>query len=190
MAPPIDPRGLLPSRADPEHRKHRKELEKGHGVCLTEVAVLGLIGLTMAWDMEKQVRKKEERKDKAELEQKEREKRDQRRRGRSTHDGRSDSRRGYVPSDGGSRRSGRGGRDGRDDTNASQSYARDPRRRQSVDPRADPRYFDDRYRDYGRDQERAPRHESRDHRRYESPYDEDMRKADMAERGRSRRDSW
>ncbi|RYC54934.1 hypothetical protein CHU98_g11274 [Xylaria longipes] len=179
MPSPVDPRRLLPSHAEPKERHRRKQLEKEHAVGLKEVAVLGLIGLTLAWDIDKQVRKKEEQKEKEEAEQKKREEREERERRRSEkafHDGTSDSRRNYMSSDGGSQRSERG------DRSASRSYARDSRRHQSVDPRADTRY-DDRYRD------RTPRYDSRDYRRYDSPYNE-RRDLDRTERGRSRRDSW
>ncbi|KAI1734505.1 hypothetical protein F4680DRAFT_438095 [Xylaria scruposa] len=177
MPSPVDPRRLLPSRAEPQERKRRKELEKEAAVGLTEVAVLGLIGLTLAWDIDKQVHKKEEQKEKEEAEQRKREERERRRREKAFHDGTFDPRRNYmVSSDGGSRRS------ERDDRSASGSYARDPRRRQSVDYRADPRY-DDRYRD------RTPRYDPRAYHRYDRPYEE-MRDYDLAERGRSRRDSF
>ncbi|KAI0397796.1 hypothetical protein F5Y17DRAFT_454681 [Xylariaceae sp. FL0594] len=63
LSPP-SPRDYLPSRAHPEHRKHRKQLEKEHPFGFKEFAVLGLIGLTLAWDIEKQVEKREQRKDK------------------------------------------------------------------------------------------------------------------------------
>ncbi|KAI1757065.1 hypothetical protein F4782DRAFT_481119 [Xylaria castorea] len=176
MPSPVDPRRLFPSRAEPQERKRRKELEKEHAVGLTEVAVLGLIGLTLAWDIDKQVHKKEERKEKEGAEQRKREEREGRRREKASHDGTFDHRRNYISSDGGSRRS------ERDDRGASGSYAHDPRRRQSVDYRADPRY-DDRYRD------RTPRYEPRAYRRYDGPYEE-MRDLDLAERGRNRRDSF
>ncbi|KAJ2966254.1 hypothetical protein NUW58_g10706 [Xylaria curta] len=80
MPSPVDPRNLLPSRADPVQRKARKQLEKEHAVGLTEVAVLGLIGLTLAWDIDKQVKKREEKKDKEEAEKKKREERERWRR--------------------------------------------------------------------------------------------------------------
>ncbi|KAH8159738.1 hypothetical protein CIB48_g8507 [Xylaria polymorpha] len=175
MPSPVDPRRLFPSRADPEHRQRRKELEKEHSVGLKEVAVLGLIGLTLVWDIDKQVRKKEEQKEKEEAEQKKQEEREHHRREKASHDGTFDHRRDHVSSDG-SRKSERG------DQRTSGSYARDPRRRQSVDHRANTRY-DDRYRD------RTPRYNSRDYRQHDSPYD-DMRDSDQAGRRRSRRDSW
>ncbi|KAK8028676.1 hypothetical protein PG991_005732 [Apiospora marii] len=56
---PVDPRDLLPSRADPEHRSHRKELEKQHGYGYTEPLILAAIGIGL-------MRKHEERKDEAE----------------------------------------------------------------------------------------------------------------------------
>ncbi|KAH8681482.1 hypothetical protein BX600DRAFT_446666 [Xylariales sp. PMI_506] len=61
---PPDPRKMLPSRADPEHRGRRKELEKKHGYGYVEPLVLGMIGITLAWNIENQVRKAEERKEK------------------------------------------------------------------------------------------------------------------------------
>lgn len=170
---PPDPRKYLPSKAHPEHRQQRKQLEKEAAVGLTEVAALGLIGLTLAWDIEKQVQKHEEKKDKEEAERKRREEREARRgRGKSAHG--SLSSRDYTTS--------RGGR----------SSGGDPRRHQSVDYRADPRY-DDRYREREREQKPRPK-DPRDnrqpnYRRYEGRYD-DPRDLDRSERGRSRRDSY
>ncbi|KAI3329045.1 hypothetical protein HD806DRAFT_270546 [Xylariaceae sp. AK1471] len=177
---PPDPRKYLPSRAHPEHRQQRKQLEKEHPFGLTQVAALGLIGLTLAWDIEKQVQKHEEKKDKEEAEQKKREDREGRRRAKSTHSASNDHRRDYMASKSNRASERRGG-------SASESYARDPRYRQSVVYRVDPKY-DDRYRD------QKPRHDLRenyqyDNRRYDSRYD-DLRDLDQAERGRSRRDSW
>ncbi|KAI8948920.1 hypothetical protein F4801DRAFT_580958 [Xylaria longipes] len=83
MPSPVDPRRLLPSHAEPKERHRRKQLEKEHAVGLKEVAVLGLIGLTLAWDIDKQVRKKEEQKEKEEAEQKKREEREERERRRT-----------------------------------------------------------------------------------------------------------
>lgn len=69
---PIDPR---PSRADPEHRRLRKELEKEHNYEWVPPIVLGLLGITLAWDVAKDVSKCEERKEKEEKERKERDER-------------------------------------------------------------------------------------------------------------------
>ncbi|KAJ1331591.1 hypothetical protein MN608_05051 [Microdochium nivale] len=61
-----DPRVLLPSKADPEHRSLRKELEKNHGLGYKEPLVLGLIAMGLVWNMDQQVKKYEERKDQKE----------------------------------------------------------------------------------------------------------------------------
>ncbi|KAI0904011.1 hypothetical protein F4823DRAFT_616524 [Ustulina deusta] len=162
FSPPANPRNLLPSRAHPEHRQARKELEKEHPFSFAQVATLGLIGLTLAWDMEKQVRKHEERKEKEEAEQKRRGEQERRRREKSSYHNRTvDSRRDHRAPDS-SRTSNRG---------ASESYARDSRRRQSVDyRRADTRREDGC---------RGPVP------RYGDPIG-----FDLTGRGRSRRDSW
>ncbi|KAI0409450.1 hypothetical protein F4802DRAFT_543971 [Xylaria palmicola] len=181
MPSPVNPRKFFSSRADPEERERRKQLEKESAVGLTEVAVLGLIGLTLAWDIEKQVQKREEKKEKEEeAEHRRREDRERRRREAAHRDGTFDPRRDYGASDGGGRRS---ARDGRSATAAAESCARDSgRRRQSVDYRADARY-EDRYRD------RRPRYDPRGDRPYDGPYD-DPRHLDPAGGRRSRRDSW
>lgn len=77
---PVDPR---PSRADPEARRLRKELEKEHGYEWIPPIVLGLIGITLAWDVAKDVSKCEERKEQEEKYQqgKRNDEREQRRRG-------------------------------------------------------------------------------------------------------------
>lgn len=62
---PVDPR---PSRADPEARRVRKEMEKEHSYEWIPPIVLGLIGITLAWDVAKDVSKCEERKEKGEKE--------------------------------------------------------------------------------------------------------------------------
>ncbi|KAI0466487.1 hypothetical protein F4859DRAFT_303132 [Xylaria cf. heliscus] len=176
MPSPIDPRRFLPSRAEPDERQKRKQLEKEHAIGFKEVTVLSLIGIGLAWDIDKQVRKKEEKREKEEAERKRREEREERecrRRGRGSHGGASDSRRDYMSSFDGSRRREQG------DRSSSRGYAHDPRRRQSVDHRADMRY-NDRYGD------RTPRYDSR---AYHRPHDE-SRSRDQAGSGRSRRDSW
>lgn len=53
-----DPR---PSRAHPEHRKLRKELEKEHGYGWIPPVLLGLLGVTLAFDVAKDVEKHEQR---------------------------------------------------------------------------------------------------------------------------------
>ncbi|KAK6948562.1 hypothetical protein Daesc_010332 [Daldinia eschscholtzii] len=60
---PVNPRNYMPSRAHPEHRSHRKQLEKEHPFTWKEPLVLGLIGIGLAWNIEKQVQKREERKE-------------------------------------------------------------------------------------------------------------------------------
>ncbi|KAI0177891.1 hypothetical protein BJ166DRAFT_35026 [Pestalotiopsis sp. NC0098] len=62
FAPP-DPRKVLPSRADPEHRSRRKELEKEHGYGYTEPLILAALGIGLIWNIEQQVEKHEKRKD-------------------------------------------------------------------------------------------------------------------------------
>ncbi|EON96600.1 hypothetical protein UCRPA7_7908 [Phaeoacremonium minimum UCRPA7] len=56
FAPP-DPR---PSKADPHHRAKRKELEKDHFEWVPGV-ILGLMGVTLMMNVEKQVEKYEQR---------------------------------------------------------------------------------------------------------------------------------
>ncbi|KAF3767845.1 hypothetical protein M406DRAFT_321745, partial [Cryphonectria parasitica EP155] len=58
---PPDPR---PSKAHPEHRRIRKELEKEHGYGWVPPVILGLIGIGLAYDVTKDVEKAEERKQK------------------------------------------------------------------------------------------------------------------------------
>ncbi|KAI1193848.1 hypothetical protein F5X97DRAFT_22070 [Nemania serpens] len=151
----VDPRKHLPSRAEPEQRQRRKELEKEHSISLAEVAKLGLIGLTLAWNIEKQVEKHEEKKGREEAEQRRREEREHRRtRGESTsRDGTYRPRRDYAVA-GDRSESERRGR------SAAGTYARDPRRHQSMDHRAGAARYDDRRRD------QIPRQDPRDHRRY------------------------
>lgn len=57
---PPDPR---PSKAHPEERQRRKQLEKEHGYGWVPPVVLGLIGLTLAYDVTRDVEKCEKRKD-------------------------------------------------------------------------------------------------------------------------------
>ncbi|ROW15229.1 hypothetical protein VPNG_02908 [Cytospora leucostoma] len=77
---PPDPR---PSRAHPEHRAHRKQLEKEHGYGWVPPVVLGLLGITLAFDVTKDVEKTEERHKREDAEEEER----KRRRGRRRRDG-------------------------------------------------------------------------------------------------------
>ncbi|KAI5866938.1 hypothetical protein GGS23DRAFT_593670 [Durotheca rogersii] len=71
---PADPRTYLPSRAHPQHRSARKELERRQpGFDWTPPLVLGLIGVGLAWDIEKQVRRAEERHAREEEQERERE---------------------------------------------------------------------------------------------------------------------
>lgn len=57
---PLDPR---PSKAHPEERARRKQLEKEHGYGWVPPVVLGLLGLTLAYDVTRDVEKCEKRKD-------------------------------------------------------------------------------------------------------------------------------
>ncbi|KAF2968755.1 hypothetical protein GQX73_g4833 [Xylaria multiplex] len=177
LSPPADPRNLLPSRAHPEHRQTRKQLEKQHQIGLKEVGVLSLIGLTLAWNIENQVRKCEEKKQKGEEEQRKRDDQEHYQRENSYHDRAVDSRRSHR-SPYRNRSSGRGDWDG------IENYARGPRRQQSVGYRTNSRR-DDQYRG------EMPRHDPQDNRRYGSKYQyDDPRDLDLAGRGGSRRDSW
>lgn len=67
-----DPR---PSRAHPEHRKLRKELEKEHGYGWVPPMLLALLGVTLAFDITKDVEKHEQRHKQEEEEEKERKRR-------------------------------------------------------------------------------------------------------------------
>ncbi|KUI68511.1 hypothetical protein VM1G_04496 [Cytospora mali] len=69
---PPDPR---PSRAHPEHRAIRKQLEKEHGYGWVPPVILGLVGLTLAFDVTKDVEKAEERHKQREAEEEERKRR-------------------------------------------------------------------------------------------------------------------
>lgn len=62
---PIDPR---PSRADPEARKIRKEMEKEHSYEWVPPVLLGLLGIGLAYDVTKDVAKHEEKHKKEEEE--------------------------------------------------------------------------------------------------------------------------
>ncbi|KAI7784784.1 hypothetical protein LA080_009103 [Diaporthe eres] len=57
---PPDPR---PSKAHPEERARRKQLEKEHGYGWVPPVVLGLLGLTLAYDVTRDVEKYEKMKD-------------------------------------------------------------------------------------------------------------------------------
>lgn len=63
---PLDPR---PSRAHPEHRATRKQLEKENGYGWVPPVILGLVGLTLAFDVSKDVEKAEEKHKKREEEE-------------------------------------------------------------------------------------------------------------------------
>ncbi|KAI1143006.1 hypothetical protein F5Y05DRAFT_139072 [Hypoxylon sp. FL0543] len=192
---PVDPREYLPSRAHPEHRSRRKELEKEHPFGWKEPLVLGLLGLTLAWNIEKQVQKHEERKDKEEQEGKDQEDRPRRRREQQIRNGTFDPRNQDRDSESGSRhekdtRRRRAGGEGSDhgsdrsvarDTVALERGRRSRRDRvRSVDVgrRESPRYIED-----------DPYYEQY---RYDSRrYDDDRRDLDRDYYNRrSRRDSW
>ncbi|CAJ2501964.1 Uu.00g048170.m01.CDS01 [Anthostomella pinea] len=190
LSPP-DPRKYLPSRAHPDHRSQRKELEKKHPFGYTEPILLGLLGLGLAWNIEHQVKHHEERKDKEEEERLKREDRERRRRekqrgGGGGGGGGSSSRRGDSVGGGSSEMrsdtrdrdragsSARGGSGSRDDAREFRSS-----RHQSVGgQRSDLRYVE-------RQQPPPPRREERHvDDRYEDRYD------DRVPLGRGRRDSW
>ncbi|KAK8051457.1 hypothetical protein PG993_002842 [Apiospora rasikravindrae] len=161
--PVPDPRELLPSRADPEHRSRRKELEKQHGYGYTEPLILAAIGIGLVWNIDNQVRKHEERKDEAERKEEERRER-RRKRERDQYEPRGGPRSGsrYDDSQEGSRdrRRGddwddRGRRDGGGSGGGSRSStSRRPPRDSSrydggrPDFRDDPRRLDYRYEEY------------------------------------------
>ncbi|KAI0843159.1 hypothetical protein F5Y06DRAFT_82063 [Hypoxylon sp. FL0890] len=194
---PVDPREYLPSRAHPEHRSRRKEIEKEHPFGWKEPLVLGLLGIGLAWNIEKQVQKHEERKDKEEQEGKDREERRRHRREQQIRGGTFDPRNEDRDSESRSRhnrdrRSSRAGGGG-SDHGSDRSVARDTvdlergrrsrrDRVQSVDMgrREGPRYIeDDPYSPY---YQRYP---------YERGHDDDRRDRDRDYyTRRSRRDSW
>ncbi|KAI6093574.1 hypothetical protein F4821DRAFT_252579 [Hypoxylon rubiginosum] len=214
---PVNPRGYLPSNAHPEHRSARKELEKQHPFGWTEPLILGMLGVGLAWNIEKQVQKHEERKDKEEQEQKEREERRRRRREQQIRSGTLDPR----AQDNGSQSS-RGRRGSRAPTGAGgngsergsdRSVARDTvdmqkdrrsrrDRVQSVDmgrhenPRyiEDDRYYEQQRYDRGRGDERYGDDRYADDRYADARYDDrttrDRDPSAHYYRGRSRRDSW
>ncbi|KAI0852706.1 hypothetical protein F5Y00DRAFT_178566 [Daldinia vernicosa] len=197
---PVNPRNYMPSRADPEHRSRRKELEKEHPFTWKEPLVLGMIGIGLAWNIEKQVQKREERKEREEQQQQGRDSNNDRRRRRRDQEGRDCGSYGpWSQQDGESRRSKSsnkgssedrrrsqhrsGGSDhsvGKDTVELERSRRSNRDRVQSVDVRRheDPRYInDDRYYEQSR---------------YDRGYDDDDRREwDREYRGRrSRRDSW
>ncbi|KAI2618864.1 hypothetical protein GGR54DRAFT_640404 [Hypoxylon sp. NC1633] len=200
---PVDPRGYLPSRAHPEHRSARKELEKEHPFGWTEPLLLGMLGVGLVWNIEKQVQKHEERKDREEQQGKEREERRRRKReqqirnGTFDPSGRNKSR--DNERDGGSSRASASDRGAARDTVDLEKGRRSRRDRvQSVDmgPRDDPRYIEEgRYYEQSRyDRRHDDRYDDRyDDRHDGDRYDDDRRVRDRApstRRGRSRRDSW
>ncbi|KAI0019524.1 hypothetical protein F4780DRAFT_439388 [Xylariomycetidae sp. FL0641] len=183
---PPDPRKLLPRHADPEHRSRRKQLEKEHPYSWQAPLVLGLIGVSLAWNMENQVRKHEEKKDKQQQQAAEQQRRDDReRRPRRREDRtRSEPRRErsaeWRPSERASGRSRGASRHPRDPD----EYP--PIRHASVDQRYDPRLqsrprYDIRYADPSVDR----------YMEEEAYGDEDHREPEGSSRGRrSRRDSF
>ncbi|KAI1779770.1 hypothetical protein F4818DRAFT_437074 [Hypoxylon cercidicola] len=206
---PVNPKGYMPSNAHPEHRSARKELEKQHPFGWTEPLVLGMLGIGLAWNIEKQVQKHEERKGREEQEQEEREERRRRRREQQIRSGTFDPRAqdsGSQSSRGRGRRSshpaGAGSERGSDrsaarDTVDLQRDRRGRRERvQSVDMgrHENPRHIED-----GRYYEQARYDRRRDDRYADDRYDDDRyddrrgRDRDASahyHRGRGRRDSW
>ncbi|KAI4603745.1 hypothetical protein KJ359_003565 [Pestalotiopsis sp. 9143b] len=176
FAPP-DPRKVLPSRADPEHRSRRKELEKEHGYGYTEPLILAALGIGLIWNIEQQVEKREKRKDEEEQKEKEREERRKQRRENQIRAGT------WQPGD---ERSDRGSSSRYNDYDYSRDgssrrgrdeYRDEPRQSHRDDPRrAD--YRDYEYRGY-RDQYNDYRNDTR----YEDRRDGSLRRS-------SRRDSF
>lgn len=110
---PPDPRKLLPSRADPEHRGRRKELEKKHGYGYTEPLLLAMLGVGLVWNIENQVKKHEERKEGEEKEEKERDERQRKKREHQIRSGTWDPERRDRGRDRAGSRSEKAGRDSR-----------------------------------------------------------------------------
>ncbi|XDG06831.1 hypothetical protein ABKA04_006446 [Annulohypoxylon sp. FPYF3050] len=178
-----NPRNYMPSRAHPEHRSMRKELEKEHPFDWTGPLVLGMLGIGLAWDIEKQVKKREERKDKEEQDARERdEHRRRRRREQQIRDGTFDPEardrdtRSRSSHDRGSDRS--VGKDTAELERGRRSR-RDRGRSVGSSRKEDPRYIeDDEYYEqsrYDRGSDDSSRYQDRDYQHYG---------------GRSRRDSW
>ncbi|KAK8059770.1 hypothetical protein PG996_009700 [Apiospora saccharicola] len=191
---PVDPRDLLPSRADPEHRSHRKELEKQHGYGYTEPLILAAIGIGLVWNIDNQVRKHEERKDEAERAAEERRERRRKRereqyepRGGALVPGRDrsrDRRRGDVDRD---RDDARGRDGGRRNESSRGSTSRGPRRDSSRYEDDGPLFKDDPRRlDYRYEEYRGFRD---DYKNYRNDYRYEDRRAGSVRRS-SRRDSF
>ncbi|KAI1461958.1 hypothetical protein F4805DRAFT_189315 [Annulohypoxylon moriforme] len=186
-----NPRNYMPSRAHPEHRSARKELEKEHPFDWTGPLVLGMLGIGLAWDIEKQVKKREERKDREEQENKEREERRRRRREQQIRNGTFDpddqDRDSYSQS-----RDRRSSHAGRSDRGSDRSVAKD-----TVDLERGRRSHRDRGRSVGSNRREDPRYIEDDsyyeQSRYDRGYEEDQRSHNYNynyQGGRSRRDSW
>lgn len=189
---PVDLRSYLPSNAHPEHRSKRKQLEKEHPFGWKEPLVLGLIGIGLAWNIEKQVQKHEERKEREEQEEEERQERRRRRREQHIRNGTFDPRNEDRDTESESRHSndrrssraeGGGSDRGRDRSLARDTVDLERNRRgrrdrvQSVDMgrRESPRYIED-----------DPYYEQH---RYDRRHDDDRRDRGRDYYSRSRRDS-
>ncbi|OTA91663.1 hypothetical protein M434DRAFT_32534 [Hypoxylon sp. CO27-5] len=189
---PVNPRSYLPSNAHPEHRSRRKQLEKEHPFGWKEPLVLGLLGIGLAWNIEKQVQKHEERKEREEQEEKEREERRRRRREQQIRNGTFDPRNQDRDTDSESRhskdrRSSRAGDRG-SDRGRDRSLARD-----TVDLERNHRGRRDRVQSVDMGRHESPRYIEDnpyyEQHRYDRGYDDDRRDRDHYSR-RSRRDSW
>jgi hypothetical protein len=91
---PVDPR---PSKAHPEHRHERKQLEKGHpAYTWMPGVILALTGLVVAFNVERDVKKCEERREREEKDEG-RQRHQQHQRGRN--DGGGSGRKGRSPDD-------------------------------------------------------------------------------------------
>ncbi|KAI1130716.1 hypothetical protein F5Y10DRAFT_107184 [Nemania abortiva] len=175
MPSPLGLRNYLPSRADPDHRQMRKELEKKHSIGYKQVVVLGLLGVKLAWNIEQQVKKHEEKRDREEAEQRRRHDQERQRRERAFHERRFDPRRDYSKPDDSTRAQ-------RGSWTTSENYSRETRRYHSPDYRVKSRHSEDQPRDERR------RYHSQDSRQHDGPYHV-TRSFDQTEYIRRRRDS-
>ncbi|KAJ8129373.1 hypothetical protein O1611_g4257 [Lasiodiplodia mahajangana] len=174
MPSSFDSRTYFSSQSDSYHREKRKEIEKKHSISLQPVGAIALMGIGLLWNVGKEVKKYEEKREKEEMERRKREDRDRQWRTRTVREERFDSRR-DPPSAGDSMKAERGS------CTTSSNYTRETRRYQSPDYRTK-RQHDDRSRD------EKPRHHSQDSGGRESPYYV-TRRVDREEYTRSRRES-
>ncbi|RYP05064.1 hypothetical protein DL765_009959 [Monosporascus sp. GIB2] len=163
-----EPDEVMPSRPDSDDRKLRRELEKAHGYGYNEVILLALLGISTICNVDKSLKRCEERHRKREIEEmrardterwREEEREVRRLQGTSGGEGRgggSSSYRGSAPSSSSpsSRSKGSRGCDWRSDGDRRGSGAttasrdtKDGHRGYSRDAGVRPRYYDDGYED-------------------------------------------